>query len=140
MPLIRTLLLIVIAGAALAHSGVQNPAVMARMNGMSDIAAAMKTLGQMAKGTTAFEAAKANASLQEVAAKAAEIPVLFKAPETDPKSEALPEIWTDFETFQSIAIDLQTAASVEVANLNQLRRAMRNIGPTCNACHKDFRQ
>ena len=140
MPLIRTLLLIMIAGAALAHSGVQNPAVMARMNGMSDIAAAMKTLGQMAKGTTAFEAAKANASLQEVAANAAEIPILFKAQETDPKSEALPEIWTDFETFQSIAIDLQTAASVEVANLNQLRRAMRNIGPTCNACHKDFRQ
>ena len=140
MPLIRTLLLIMIAGAALAHSGVQNPAVMARMNGMSDIAAAMKTLGQMAKGTTAFEAAKANASLQEVAANAAEIPILFKAQETDPKSEALPEIWTDFETFQSIAIDLQTAASVEVTNLNQLRRAMRNIGPTCNACHKDFRQ
>ena len=46
--------------SALAHQGVQNPAVLARMTVMSAIAEDTKILGSMAKGDTAFAAEPAN--------------------------------------------------------------------------------
>ena len=44
------------AGAGLAHQGVQNPAVMARMMLMEKIGNETKTLVQMARGQTPFDA------------------------------------------------------------------------------------
>mgnify|MGYP001829162567 CR=1 FL=1 len=67
------LVLVLAASAALAHQGVKNPAVMERMEGMTDQAAAMKTLGQMATGKTAFDAAAAAAAREEVMRLALEV-------------------------------------------------------------------
>ena len=39
------------AGAVVAHEGVQNAAVKARMDGMGELGAGLKVLGNMAKGT-----------------------------------------------------------------------------------------
>ncbi|NQY62048.1 MAG: cytochrome c, partial [Cognatishimia sp.] len=47
---------LMIASMALAHNGVKNPAVMARMQGMEQIGAASKVLGNMARGRVAFDA------------------------------------------------------------------------------------
>ena len=91
------------ASAVWAHGGVKNPAVMARMDGMSAIADSMKVLGGMAKGAVAFDAAAANEAAGVIAVEAARIPVLFQVEETDPKSEAKPEIWTNFNDFSDRA-------------------------------------
>ncbi len=85
------------ATTALAHQGVQNRAVLARMNGMSAIAENIKVLGNMAKGKVAFDQKAARVALQRMADHAAEAPELFEAREDDPKSEALPAIWEDFD-------------------------------------------
>ena len=104
--------LIPAGGMALAHAGVENPAVKARMDAMSDIGAGTKVLGNMARGRVAFDAAEAEAeaALARIATRAAETPALFEAQEDDPKSEALPAIWADFADFSAIAGDLRRAA------------------------------
>ena len=48
-----------LASAALAHQGVQNPAVMARMMGMTAIADATKALSEIAKGQRPLAEAEA---------------------------------------------------------------------------------
>ena len=130
------------AGAALAHEGVKNPAVMARMDGMSTIGAATKTLGQMAKGEKPFDAATAQAAASRIADEAARIEGLFKAKEDDPKSESLPTVWTDFPDFVAKARKLEDAAS-RASNLttgDELQTSLREIGATCSACHKVYRK
>jgi len=131
-----------VAGAALAHEGVKNPAVMARMDGMSTIGAETKILGQMAKGEKPFEADVARAAAAKIATEAARIEPLFKAPEKDPMSESLPAVWTDFPDFVAKAKSLEDAALrvAEVTTKEELQTHLREIGATCSACHKVYRK
>lgn len=129
--------------ALFAHGGVKNPAVMARMEGMSAIAAQMKILGQMAKGATEFDQAVIDAALAELAQHAADTPALFAAQEDDPKSEALPAIWQDFDDFTAQAMELNQIAmdlQGKVSSLDDLRPAMGQLGQTCKTCHQDYRK
>ena len=89
---IVTVALVLGAGAALAHTGVQNKAVKARMAGMGELGAGLKVLGNMAKGTLAFDADQARGAAAEIARAAAETPALFETQKNNPKSEALPAI------------------------------------------------
>lgn len=134
------ILILLAAGAALAHSGVKNPAVQARMDNMGQIAAQTKLLGTMAKGQTPFDAAQAQAALVALGSHARQISGLFAAPEHDPKSEALPLIWQDYGDFTAKAQALITATEMPVADLPQLRDTMGQIGASCAACHKAYRQ
>ncbi|NRB01361.1 MAG: cytochrome c, partial [Rhodobacteraceae bacterium] len=116
-----------VANATWAHQGVQNAAVMARMNGMTSIADAMKVIGDMVKGTTAFDRDIAREALSDVAAASAQTLDLFAAPEDDPKSEARPEIWSNFSDFgaKSDALtDLAEALAVAVDTPADLRSAL----------------
>lgn len=132
-----------IATAALAHDGVKNPAVMARMESMSSIANHMKTLGQMAKGARDFDASAARNAAAQISEHASETAALFEARETDPKSEALPVIWENFDDFsikanatENVAKGL--ASSIEVKS--DLPMAMKSLGQTCKACHEIYRK
>lgn len=132
-----------LAGATLAHTGVKNAAVKARMDSMSAIAAEMKTLGQMAKGATAFDKKKAKEAAARIAKHAAETPILFEAEQDDPKSEAKSEIWDDFADFtvksqrlESLALELTMSITAE----SDLAPAMKSLGALCQACHKDYRE
>ncbi|MDP5221069.1 cytochrome c, partial [Ruegeria sp. 2205SS24-7] len=130
-------LLLATATAALAHQGVQNPAVKARMDGMSAIAKNMKTLGQMSKGATAFDAAIARSAAAAIAEHAAATPGLFEANETDPKSEARSEIWSNFEDFAMKATELETIAvgfSTSINDPTDLNAAMAALGANCKSC------
>lgn len=133
-----------IAGTtALAHQGVQNAAVKARMDGMSAIAENMKTLGQMAKGATEFDAEVARSASASIAKHASETPGLFKANETDPKSEARPEIWSNFEDFTAKATELETIAtglSTSINDPSDLNAAMSALGANCKSCHSVYRE
>ena len=135
-------LLLATATAALAHQGVQNPAVKARMDGMSAIAEHMKTLGQMAKGATEFDVETARSAAAAIAEHAAAAPGLFEANEADPKSEARPEIWSNFEDFAAKATELQTIAtglSTSISELADLNVAMGALGANCKSCHSVYR-
>lgn len=135
-------LVFITATAALAHQGVQNPAVKARMDGMSAIAENMKTLGQMAKGASAFDAATARSAAAVIAEHAAATPGLFEANESDPKSEARPEIWSNFEDFATKATELETIAagfSTSITEPADLKAAMGALGANCKSCHSVYR-
>ena len=131
------------ASAALAHQGVQNAAVKARMDGMSAIAANMKTLGQMAKGEKEFDTVQARSAAAAIARHAAAAPGLFEPEETDPKTEALPAIWTNFADFTAKAADLEaiaTGLSTSINDAADLGPAMRALGGSCKACHERYRE
>lgn len=140
----RTILiaLILSAGAALAHQGVQNPAVKARMDAMSAIADNTRILGEMAKGARPFDATDARAAAAAIADHAGQTPDLFAAPEQDPKSEALPAIWTDFDDFTALSAALQVAAekATGITTPEDLRPALAAIGGACKACHERYRE
>ena len=129
--------------SAMAHTGVQNPAVLARMNGMKSIGDAMKILGNMAKGTTEFDANAAQEAAAAIARHAAETPTLFEAREQDPKSEAKDSIWDDFADFTEKSVALETAAKAarpELTSADAVIPAVTRIGATCKACHEVYRK
>lgn len=136
-------LAIVIAGcasAALAHSDVKNEAVKARMGLMMTLQQATGVIGDMAKGKTPFDAAKAEAARRSLIDAAEKTPAFFKAPETDPKSEALPEIWENWDDFMQKNMALQSAAqALKTGSAKTLGAGMRDLGRSCGACHKAYR-
>jgi cytochrome c556 len=127
------------ASMALAHGGVQNPAVMARMEAMSQIGDGMKVLGGMMKGELAYDTAKAQAALDKIEAASQQVPALFEAPESDPKSEALPAIWDNWADFEAKATALTEAASGEITGEEGLRPTLGALGGACKDCHRDYR-
>ncbi len=132
-----------LGSAAAAHQGVQNPAVMARMNSMSAIADSVKVIGTMARGTLEFDADAARLAAIEIAAQAARTPALFEDREDDPKSEARAVIWTDFEDFveksnalEALALDI----SQTISEPSDLAPALSRLADNCKACHGDYRE
>ena len=131
------------ATAALAHQGVMNPAVKARMDGMSAIAESLKTLGMMARGATAFDAEAARGAASAIATHASALPGLFEANETDPMSEARPAIWTNFDDFSAKASELESIAaglSASISTPEDLGPAMGSLGASCKSCHSIYRE
>ena len=136
-----TLAVLLVATAALAHSGVKDPQVKARMAGMSVLGEETKVLGQMAKGATPFNAAKAQAAITKMQVEAKRIPALFEPQADDPKSESKPAIWTDWAKFQAHVTALTDAlARADVSKPGSLNASVRAIGGACGACHKQFRE
>lgn len=132
--------LVFVATAAAAHNGVKNPAVKARMHAMDVISENMKTIGKMAQRQVTFDADAARAAVDEIALQAAQIPSLFEAQETDPKSEAKPEIWTNWDDFVAQSNALNSAAQgVDASSPDALGRGLATIGGTCRSCHMQYR-
>ena len=130
-----------LATTAIAHEGVKNAAVKARMQGMSEIGAGMKVIGQMAQGKTEFDQAAAEAALATIRAQSAMVTTLFQANETDPKSEALPAIWANWADFQAKAQAMQAAADgASAQDVNALRQSLGALGGTCKSCHSQYRE
>lgn len=142
--MLRTIIItvsLVAATALWAHSGVKDPQVKARMDGMDVLAEQTKILGQMAKGATEFDAAKVQSALAVMADEADQVQALFEPKADDPKSEALPTIWTEWDKFAMHADDLVAAIAVaDGSSAAALGQTLRGIGGACGACHKDYRQ
>lgn len=134
---------LLVATAVYAHEGVQNPAVLTRMNGMNAIAEGVEVLGKMAKGATAFDEEAARAAAATIARHAAEAPALFEAQEDDPKSEALPAIWDSFDDFTRKSLELEEIAlalSTSIESAEDLRPALQSLGANCRSCHEVYRK
>lgn len=129
--------------AAFAHQGVQNAAVMARMEGMSAIAEKLKLIGKMSKGATTFDRVAAQEAVAAIARHASEIRPLFEPNESDPKSEAKAAIWEQFDDFSEKASDLEAVATRIAGSLDDeadLKAAMVDLGKSCKACHSIYKE
>ena len=131
---------IALSGATIRAHSVENPAVQKRMDVMKEIKGAMSVLGGMAKGAIAFDAAVAGAAQNTLIEQSGMVATTFEANEKDPKSEALPTIWENWDTFVEMADDLTFAAEgLDTTSLDGVRGGLGNIGASCGACHKKFR-
>ncbi|MEO1161058.1 MAG: cytochrome c [Pseudomonadota bacterium] len=126
---------------ALAHSGATG-IVKKRMEVMKDVGAVMKELGAMVKGDARFDASTVARRADDLKAHAAGMPALFPEGSIHGPSEALPQIWVDFEGFSRIASDLESAATAlsGVTDASALPGALGAAGKTCKACHSDYRK
>ena len=129
------------AGTAFAHTGVEDPNVRAWMAGMKTLAEHTKTLGLMVRGKTAHDAEAARAALAAIETHARDIPDLFETRATDPKSEAVEAIWSNWTDFVVKSDALAEAASAaDPKSPETLRMSFGTIGAACKACHADYRE
>ena len=132
--------LVMAATVAMAHEGVKDPLVKARMDLMGEIKENTGTLGNMLKGKIPFDAAQAEAARLAQLENAKAIPAAFETQATDPKSEAAPAIWTGWDDFVAKTNDMITAVeAADASSLDSLRGGMGAIGGSCKACHKSYR-
>ncbi len=129
-----------LAGAALAHEGVQNPAVLERMELMKAIAAETEALGDMVKGEAVFDAERAALARARLVAASREVPDAFEARETDPLSEALPAVWTDRAGFALASEEaLRAAEALQTGSAEALAASFAPFARSCRSCHEDYR-
>ena len=126
---------------ALAHTGATG-IVKKRMEVMKDVGAVMKELGAMVKGDASFDALTVARRGGDLKTHAAAMPALFPEGSIHGPSEALPQIWQNFEGFSAIASDLESAATAlsGVTEASALPAALGAAGKTCKACHSDYRK
>ncbi|MFT6452395.1 MAG: cytochrome c556 [Halocynthiibacter sp.] len=137
---VSVLTLAIFASGANAHEDVKNETVKARMMAMSAIGGAMKTVGGMAQGKVAFDAEAAAAAVAVMEAQSAKVPALFEAQEGDPKSEAKPEIWTNWDDFVAKSNALNAAAkAADTSSVEALGASLGALGGACKACHTAYR-
>ena len=132
-----------IASAALAHSGVEDKDVMARMKLMSSMADNMEVIGIMLKQKIPFEREQAIDALKEISRLATETPDAFKKNATDPKSEAKSNIWTEFDKFTDISMKLAKDADSLAASFQSfenLKPALGQLSKSCKTCHTNYRE
>ena len=130
-----------LAGVAYAEVEATDPLVIAQQDLMKSFGGAAKTLGGMASGEVAFDAAAAEAAKATLVAGSAEIAVKFEKAGNDPASGALPEIWTNWDDFLVKAKGLTDAATaLDVASAEGIKAGMAGVGGACKACHTTYRK
>ena len=138
-----TLVLITASSIVFAHSGVKDKNVKERMILMKEMAKNTKTIGQMLKGKTEFDANKAKLALERLSSLSLETPEVFKVNATDPKSEAKSSIWDEFDKFTKLSIDLAETSIVlvnSIETIDDLRPALKGVSSGCKACHSQYRE
>ena len=132
-----------ISSVAFAHSGVKDKNVKKRMMLMKEMAGNTKIIGQMLKGKTSFDANQVKLALERLSALSLETPKVFTINATDPKSEAMPNIWDQFDEFTKLSKDLAETSIVlanSVATIEDLRPALKKVSSGCKACHSRYRE
>ena len=70
-------------------------------------------------------------------------PKVFEVNATDPKSEAKPTIWDEFDEFTKLSKDLAETTEVlagSVGTIKDLRPALKRVSSGCKACHSKYRE
>ena len=137
------LISLTISSVAFAHSGVKDKNVKERMMVMKEMAGNTKIIGKMVKGKTSFDANQVKLALERLSALSLETPKVFTINATDPKSEAMPNIWDEFDEFTKLSKDLAETSIVlanSVATIEDLRPALKKVSSGCKACHSRYRE
>ena len=101
-----------------------------------------KSVTQMVKGESPFDAAQAKAAFDTWHENAKKIPTLFTAPPpAGAKSRALPKIWENKADFEAKAAALAKAASEgKTGTLDELKASFPNVQKACGDCHDNYRR
>ena len=137
------LIFVTISSIAFAHSGVKDKNVKERMMVMKAMADNTKIIGQMLKGKTSFDENEAKLALERLSSLSLKTPKVFEVNATDPKSEAKPTIWDEFDEFTKLSKDLAETTEVlagSVGTINDLRPALKRVSSGCKACHSKYRE
>ena len=140
---IFTAIVIVTSSVVFAHSGVEDKNVKERMMLMKKMADNTKIIGHMLKGKTSFDANEAKLALERLSYLSLKTPKVFEVNATDPKSEAKPTIWDEFDEFTKLSEDLAEATEIlagSVGTINDLRPALKRVSSGCKACHSRYRE
>ena len=136
-------IILTISSVAFAHSGVKDKNVKERMMLMKKLADNTKIIGHMLKGKTSFDANEAKLALERLSSLSLKTPKVFEVNATDPKSEAKPTIWYEFDEFTKLSEDLAATSTVlagSVDTIKDLRPALKRISSGCKACHSRYRE
>ncbi len=136
-----------IGTAAFAHKDVSG-IIKERMDGMMAMGKALKSVGNMFKGKTEFDATKIGAASDIVLEHASGIEKLFpdtKESREGKGSEALPIVWSKRDEFLAIAKELEKRAAELKAvaasgDKNKTRASFANLAKSCSSCHADYRK
>jgi cytochrome c556 len=147
----QTLAIVIITSGVLsatninAHSG-STGIVKQRMDAMSDMASAMKSMASAIKGREGFDRNLFVQSGEMIAGHSEMLPMLFPEGSIEGSSESLPAIWQQWDDFVSINTGMKANAEalVEMAQagseLRPLTKQFAKLASDCKACHKDYRQ
>lgn len=129
------------ASVAFAEGDASDPAAKAREDVMKAIGGAIGTLGGMAKGEIAYDAAAAEAAKAAMIAAAGGVAAAFETQGgEDATSEAKPEIWTSWDDFVKKADALTAAATAaDVSSAETIGASLGAIGGACKDCHTSYR-
>lgn len=142
----RNVLLAVALGASAAIAS----AAVSAGSPVEERQATMKQVGQTMKQATAFtaaqtpyDAAKVAGLMDGLAADAKKLKGLYPAgSDKDPKSEALPAVWSNKADFEKKLADMGEAAEKAGKATDQasFQTAFKAVGTTCAACHNTYRK
>ena len=102
-----------------------------------------KIIGHMLKGETSFDENEAKLALERLSSLSLKTPKVFEVNAADPKSEAKPTIWDEFDEFTKLSQDLAETTEVlagSVGTINDLRPALKRVSSGCKACHSKYRE
>ena len=88
-----------------------------------------------------FNAEKASETLNKIFRLSENTRSVFMVNAIDPKSEAKPIIWKEFDNFIKLSNKLSDSTkSLSISTYEDLRPAIIKIGTDCKACHKKYRE
>lgn len=141
----RTLVWAAVAGSALtlAVAAVAATPAEGRRAAMKDTGFAMRDGVGFASGQTAWDAAKAKALMERIAANAKKLHGLYPASSaTDPKTEADPKIWTNKADFDKRLNEMAALATTagKAKTLDTFKPSFQAVSATCKSCHDVYRK
>lgn len=142
-PALILLVALAMSGPAQAHKGATG-VVMHRMNMMKDLQKAMRDMAAMLQGKRRYDQARFDTHIATIRAHARHMPAMFPKGSNPKPSEALPEIWGNWNDFLVLVKALEKSAdhlenAVKQGDRNGVRRAFVGVARTCSGCHRRFR-
>ncbi|MEM7614502.1 MAG: cytochrome c [Pseudomonadota bacterium] len=115
-----------------------------RQAAMKTVGKSTKTLGDMVKGASPFDAAAASAALVDMQTAVATYGELFpEGSETGFETEAKDTIWSDRTGFDAVLAtfksEIDGAIAAAPADQAALAAEFGDIGKTCGTCHQTYR-
>ena len=132
------LALMLVSATAYAHRNATG-IVKQRMDAMTSMGDAMKTLGAMIRGT--HDAGPFKAYAETIARHGGdELTTLFPEGSLDHPTRAVPAIWTDWDHFVRLARELELqAGNLASAPPDERDAVFKRMRQTCSDCHRSFR-
>ncbi|MET0049959.1 MAG: cytochrome c [Candidatus Thiodiazotropha sp.] len=138
--------LVLSLSGAVSQAGEVEKAVEYRQGAMEVFSWNMKGMGDMMKGEKPYDAARLAVMAKDLES-ATQLDLLsgFPTDSESSESDALPEIWMDFDDFKSKYQDLREAAkalnaAVAGGDKAAIGAALKDTGGSCKACHKKYKK